>query len=207
MAAYELRARAVLFDMDGTLVDSTVFVERLWRNWGSRHGITLEEILALSHGRRTADTIRLVAPHLDALAETRAIEEEEAVSYEGVVALRGARLLLESLLPDEWAVVTSAPHALASQRIQYAGLPAPPFLVGADDVHAGKPDPEGYLKAASLLRVEPWDCVVVEDTPAGILAARAAGMRVLAVGTTFPQSELLGETWVPHYEDVRFLRE
>lgn len=207
MAEYELRARVILFDMDGTLVDSTALVERLWHNWGSRHGIALETILSVSHGRRTVDTVRLVAPHLDAVSETQAIEGEESHSSEGIVALRGARRLLEGLDTTEWAVVTSAPHALALQRMAFAGLPTPPVLVGADDVRAGKPDPEGYLKAASMLEVKPQHCVVVEDTPAGILAARSAGMRVLAVGTTFPQSELLGAPWVPHFEDVRFVRE
>lgn len=204
---YELKAQAVLFDMDGTLVDSTVLVEGLWRNWGARHGIALEDILAVSHGRRTIDTVRLMAPHVDAEAEVRRIEQQEAAANEGVRALEGARALLESLRPHEWAVVTSAPHALAEKRLEVAGLPLPRVLVGADDVHAGKPDPEGYLRAAALLGAAPGDCLVLEDTPAGILAARAAGMRVLAVGTTFPQTELLGAAWVPHYAEVRFLHE
>lgn len=204
---YELTGRAVLFDMDGTLVDSTALVERLWGAWGAQHGVALQEILAVSHGRRTVDTIALVAPHLDAAAETRAIEQDERVSHDGVIALRGARKLLEGLGPHEWAVVTSAPHAVAADRIRHAGLPVPGTLIGADDVRAGKPDPEGYLKAAHLLGVAPEDCVVVEDTPAGILAGRAAGMRVLAVGNTFPQAELLGADWVPHYAEVRFVRQ
>ena len=152
-----LQARALLFDMDGTLVDSTVCVERTWERWGRRHGIALGDILAVSHGRRTADTIRDVAP-----------------------------------------------RALASARLRFAGLPEPRVLVGAEDVRAGKPDPEGYLKAAALLSALPAACVVLEDTPAGILAARAAGMRVLAVGTTFPPADLLGAAWVPHFADVTF---
>jgi mannitol-1-/sugar-/sorbitol-6-phosphatase len=204
---YELTGRAVLFDMDGTLVDSTALVARLWGDWGAGHGIALDKILAVSHGRRTLDTIALIAPHLDAAAETRALEQQERVTHDGVVPLHGAAQLLASLRPDEWAVVTSAPHAIAVERIRHAGLPQPEHLIGADDVEAGKPDPEGYLLAATRLGVPPQDCVVVEDTPAGILAARAAGMRVLAVGNTFPQAELLGADWVPHYGEVRFRRQ
>lgn len=202
----ELVGRAILFDMDGTLVDSSACVEHLWGTWGQRHGIPLRDILAISHGRLSRDTIRDIAPHLDAEAEAAVLDAQAVTQGEGVVAIKGARELVATLHPHEWAVVTSAPRVLAEARLTFAGLPMPEVLVGMEDVSAGKPDPEGFLKAASLLRVPPSDCVVIEDTPAGVLAARAAGMAVLSVGTTFPESELLGARWVPDFTEVRFTR-
>jgi sugar-phosphatase len=203
---FEIRTRAILFDMDGTLVDSTACVEHSWRTWGERHGIALADILAISHGRLTRDTIRQIAPHLDAEAETVAMENAAMTHSDGVVALRGAAELVASLRPNEWAVVTSAPRPLAEARLRFAGLPVPTCLIGSGEVRAGKPDPDGYLQAAARLALSPADCTVIEDTPAGILAARAAGMAVLAIGTTFPESELLGATWVPDFTVVTFLR-
>jgi sugar-phosphatase len=202
----QIRSRAILFDMDGTLVDSTALVESMWGAWGERHGIALGDILAISHGRLTRDTIGEVAPHLDAEAETVALETEALTRSDGIVALRGARELLDTLEAKEWAVVTAAPRPLAEARLRFAGLPVPACLIGSESVRAGKPDPEGYLKAAAQLGVAPADCTVIEDTPAGIRAARAAGMPVLAIGTTFPQSELLGAQWVRDFTEVTFER-
>jgi sugar-phosphatase len=203
----EIRSRAILFDMDGTLVDSTPAVEQLWSAWGSRHGIALADILAVSHGRLTRDTIREIAPHLDAEAEAIALDNSALTVSDGISALRGAAELVASLQPHEWAVVTSAPRALAEARLRFAGLPIPACLIGNEDVRAGKPDPDGYLKAAARLGLDPASCTVIEDTPAGILAARAAGMEVIAIGTTFPESELLGAVWVPDFTGVTFHRD
>lgn len=200
----ELVGRAILFDMDGTLVDSSACVEYLWGEWGARHGIALADILAVSHGRLSRDTIKQVAPHLDAEGEAAALDASAVTRGEGIVALRGARELIATLEPHQWAVVTSAPRVLAEARLKFAGLPVPRVLIGMEDVRAGKPDPDGFLKAAALLGVDPQDCVVIEDTPAGIRAARSAGMSVLSVGTTFPESELLGARWVRDFTEVRF---
>jgi sugar-phosphatase len=161
---------AVLFDMDGTLVDSREIVERLWLQWAAEHGLSAAAILAVAHGRRTLETIQLVAPHL-ATAET---------------AVPGAAALLNALPPDRWAVVTSAGRKLAAARLAVVGLPLPRVLVGADDVARGKPSPEGYLRAAELFGVAPDRCLVLEDTPAGAQAGRAAGARVVGLRTTFP---------------------
>jgi sugar-phosphatase len=199
-----LSCKAILFDMDGTLVDSTACVEAIWERWARKHGIDLYHLLQISHGRRTVDTLKDVAPHLDVESEARALEQEELTAREGIAAVGGASQLLRRLKEHQWAVVTSASRALATVRLQCAGLPVPPFLISADDVSRGKPDPEGYLKAADCLGV-PYDrCVVVEDTPAGILAGRNAGMTVLALSTTFAPEHLLGALCAPDFKQVEF---
>ncbi len=199
-----LSCDAILFDMDGTLVDSTACVKAIWGPWAQRHGIELSFLLHHSHGRRTIDTINQVAPHLDAASEAEVLEAEEITLREGMVAVGGALQLLSRLKPHQWAVVTSAPRRLATARLGYAGLPAPPLLITAEDVLHGKPDPEGYLKAAQQLGVSPSRCVVVEDAPAGILAGRNAGMPVLGLTTTFAPEHLLGAICVQDFTEVEF---
>jgi sugar-phosphatase len=199
-----LSCEAILFDMDGTLVDSTACVEAIWERWARKHGIDVHSLLQTSHGRRTVDTIKDVAPHLNVESEVKALEAEEMTAREGIVAVGGAFQLLSRLKQHQWAVVTSASRALATLRLECAGLPVPPQLISASDVLRGKPDPEGYLKAADLLGVAYNRCVVVEDTPAGILAGRSAGMTVLALSTTFAPEHLLGALWAPDFKQVKF---
>jgi sugar-phosphatase len=182
----QIKCRAILFDLDGVLVDSTACVERHWRMWAKRHGLDAEYILANSHGRRSIDTIRAVAPELDAAAEATRLEQVEALDTVGVVAAPGAAELLAALQSVPWAVVTSGSHLMASTRLQFTGLPTPPVLITADDVVQGKPAPEGYLKAANHLGINPQDCVVIEDAPPGIEAGRAAQATVIGVATTYP---------------------
>lgn len=183
---------AVLFDLDGVLVDSTPSVERVWRGWADLHGLDVTGILAVAHGRRTAETISLVAPHLDAEAEAKRLEAKEIEEAANVLTIEGAAALLETLPPERWAVVTSGTRALAHARLRACGLPIPEAFVGAEDVRRGKPEPECYLRGAKLLGVGPDRCVVVEDAPSGIAAGRAAGAAVIAVTTTHPASELSG---------------
>jgi sugar-phosphatase len=199
-----LSCEAILFDMDGTLVDSKACVESIWERWALKHGIDVHSLLQTSHGRRTEDTIKDIAPHLDIEAEAKALQTEELAAREGIVAVGGSFQLLSRLKEDQWAVVTSASRALATVRLECAGLPVPSQLISGDDVHCGKPDPEGYLKAADRLGVPYNHCVVVEDTPAGILAGRSAGMTVLALGTTFAPKHLVGALWVPDFNHVEF---
>jgi sugar-phosphatase len=191
-----IRCDAILFDLDGVLVDSGAAVERAWERWAARHKLQLHHVLAEAHGRRTTDTIRVVAPWLDAEAESRALEEAETADTHGVVALPGAASLLELLPVGSWAVATSGTRSLAATRLMHAGLPLPKVLVAAEDVQYGKPDPQPYVNAAQALAVDPARCVVIEDAPAGIAAGIAAGAIVLALTTTFAASELHGASYL-----------
>lgn len=185
-----LEPAAVLSDLDGVLVDSAATIELTWRRFAEQHGLDAGHLLAESHGRRTIDLIRLVAPHLDAVAEAARIEREEIDEARHVRALPGARELVDSVPSGRFAIVTSGTRALALARLHGAGLPVPDVLVTAEDVKVGKPDPAGYLRAAALLGVDPAHCVVLEDAPAGVAAGRAAGMTVVAVLTTNAETAL-----------------
>lgn len=182
---------AVLFDLDGVLVDSTAYIERQWSDWAASKGLDPEPFLRVCHGRRAVETIRLAAPQLDAEAEVARFRDQP-VDNVALVPLPGARDLLDALAGAPWAIVTSGARRFALARLAAAGLPAAPILVSAEDVRRGKPSPEGYLRAAELLGVPPDDCLVFEDAPPGVAAARAAGTRVIGVATTHPP-EALGD--------------
>jgi mannitol-1-/sugar-/sorbitol-6-phosphatase len=179
-----LTCDALLFDLDGVLVDSTACIEHTWRRWAARHNLDADAIMRMAHGRRALETVRLAAPQLDAAAEVAVLIEHEARETAGVLEVPGAAALLQGLPPGRWAVVTSGVRAVAEHRLRHVGLPVPAVMVCADEVTHGKPHPEGYLAAAARLGVVPARCVVVEDAPAGLAAARAAHMRALAVATT-----------------------
>ena len=176
--------------MDGVLVNSGNAVERVWRKWAIAHNLDPAYVVEHAHGRRSAETLRVVAPELEASQENLKVEQMEIEDKEGVVAVPGAIELLSSLPQDRFTIVTSATPALAVARLQHVGIPVPDRFITADDVVNGKPSPEPYLKGAALLGLAPEDCLVFEDTPAGIQAAKAAGMRVIALQTTYPAEEL-----------------
>lgn len=186
----QLECDAILFDLDGVLIDSTTCITRHWRQWAHEHGLDLAAIMQVAHGIRTVETMRLVAPHLDAEQEAERFTASEVVDTEGVVQIEGASALLNLLPADMWAVVTSGSKELAVARMQRADLPLPSTLVTGDDIKQGKPAPEPYLMAAQRMGVEAARCLVVEDAPAGIEAARAAGMQVIAITTTHSWDEL-----------------
>jgi sugar-phosphatase len=171
----------LLFDSDGVLVDSDASVLHSWTRWAQRWDLDPAEVTAMVHGRRSADTVALlmaVEDRAPALAEIDRYEVEDAAT---VSALPGAAELLDALPADSWAVVTSGRRELAVARLRAAGLPVPSVLVCAEDVPAGKPDPAGYLRAAVELGLPTAECVVVEDSPAGVAAGVAAGATVLGV--------------------------
>jgi sugar-phosphatase len=189
-AIRSFRCRAILFDLDGVLVDSAECVEKTWREWARRHHLDPDRVIALAHGRRAIETVRLIAPELSADAELAELAASEATTAEGVYEITGARELLERLPASGWGVVTSGIRSVAEFRLRYTRLPLPTVMVCADEITRGKPDPEGYLTAAARLGRAAADCVVIEDTPAGIESAHAAGMRVVAITTTYPLERL-----------------
>ncbi len=200
----QLRCAAVLFDLDGVLVDSAECVERTWHRWALEHRLDPVQVIGVAHGRRTLETVKLVAPQLDAAEEVAALESGESTTTDGIYEMAGARELLHTLPPNTWAIVTSGTWAIASLRIRHTGLPMPRVLVCADEIQRGKPDPEGYLLAASRLERAPEECVVIEDTPAGLEAAHAAGMRAVGVCGTYSANALaIADLIVPRLNALR----
>ena len=199
----ECLADGILFDMDGTLVDSTAVVEAAWARFADRFGLRVADILAYSHGRLTIDTVRrfLPAGH-DVEAVVRDMQQWELVRTDGIVEVPGAAALLRALSGARVAVVTSAPRELALRRLAAAGIEVPAVVVAAEDVAAGKPDPSGYLQGARALGVSAERCIAFEDADAGLRAALASGARTVVVGA-FDSETARGLDRVPDFCDVR----
>ncbi|MFI0407108.1 HAD-IA family hydrolase [Actinomadura sp. 3N508] len=179
-----LPCAAVLFDVDGTLVDSTPLVERAAREWAAEYGIDPDEFLSDAHGRRTVDRVADFLPPEQVLEATARLDALESVRTDGITALPGAVDLLTNMNGLPYAFVTSMDRPQLKLRTEVAGVPVPQVVVTAEDVPTGKPDPTGYLKAARTLNVDPSACIVIEDAPAGVAAGLAAGATVLAVTTS-----------------------
>ena len=160
---------AILFDLDGVLVDSTGSVTRQWKRWAQEHSINPQKVVEIAHGVRSIEIVRQLAPHLDAEAEVARLEKREADDQDGVAVMPGAAGLIQAIPDGRWCVVTSGT---------------------ADDVSKGKPDPEPYLIGAKLLGMNPSECLVIEDAPAGIRAAHAGEMKAIAITSTYPASAL-----------------
>ena len=184
------RVSAVLFDLDGVLVESREATERVWLDWASRNGIDDAELRAAMHGVRSVEVVRALRPELDAVAESDAIERRQAEDVDGLRAIPGAAAALAALRDDRVAVVTSATRPLAAARTAAVGIGLPEVVVYAGDVARGKPDPEGYRTAAERLGVDPAEALVVEDSPPGIEAGRAAGAATVGVTSTHAAAEL-----------------
>jgi sugar-phosphatase len=182
--------RALLFDLDGTLIDSAASIQRLWRWWAARRGVALEALLDVMHGRPAVETIRLAAPHLVPEDEVEALETEEISDMHDVYVYPGALDLLARLDGAPWAIVTSGSTRVAEARLAHVHLPRPPVVVTADLIQTGKPSPEAYLLAARRLGIQPAEGIVIEDTPVGVQAGKAAGMRVIAIASTHPRGAL-----------------
>jgi len=194
----KVSCQAVLFDLDGVLIDSTPAVARVWHRWALEHGLDPEEVVRLAHGRPSQTTIRELLPNADLAAEDREVERREMEDIEGVVLLPGAQRLLDSLPLERWTIATSCTRPLAEVRLRAAGLPIPKKLITSSDVKNGKPHPEPYQKAAALLGFSPSHCIVVEDAPAGVRAGKAAGARVIGFPTTMAVDDLesAGADWI-----------
>lgn len=182
--------KAVLFDMDGVLVDSTRAVARVWRRWAEERGFDPEHVAHIAQGRPSITTIRELLPDSDHEAENRIVEQREIADIADTTACPGSTELLALLPSDRWALVTSSTRPLAEVRLRAAGLAKPKFILTGSDIVHGKPHPEPFLKAAAMVGQDPRDCLVIEDTPAGIRAGKAAGCRVLALRTTMSEAVL-----------------
>lgn len=200
----QFRCAGFLFDLDGVLVDSRAVVERVSRAWSLRHHLDPEEVIRVAHGRRSSDTVRSVAPHLDADREAAWIDAAELADVEGLTPVPGAGELLAVLPATSWTIVTSCGRALAKRRLTSVGLPMPANAVTGEDVTQGKPAPDGYRLGAKRLGCDPADCIVFEDAPAGIAAGRAAGARVIALTTMLAPSEVEGaDATIPDFTGLR----
>lgn len=194
---------AFLFDMDGTLLTSTIAAERVWGEWAQRHGLDVAAFLPTLHGKRAIDTIsQLNLPGVDAEKEAALVTQAEIDDVDGIAAITGAAAFLERLPADRWAIVTSAPETLARRRLAAAGVSLPRLIITADDVSNGKPDPEGYLLAAKRLGLATSECLVFEDVPAGIAAGEAAGADVMVITATHLHPVETGHAKITDYRDL-----
>lgn len=176
---------ALLFDMDGTVVNSIAAAERVWADWARRQDLDVTAFLPTIHGVRAIETIaRLALPGVDPMREADALLQAEVADIDGILPIAGAAAFLASLPAERWAIVTSAPRELALLRIAAAGIPLPAILVAAEDVSRGKPAPDCFRLAAERLGVDARDCLVFEDAPAGITAAEAAGAAIVVISAT-----------------------
>jgi len=194
----QIECAALLFDLDGVLINSTPAVERVWRLWAIEHVFNPIDVVTRAHGRPSLTTVREFLPNADHEAENREVERREIADLEGVTPLPGSLDLLASLPPDRWTIVTSCTRALAEVRVRAAGLPLPAKMITSNDISHGKPHPEPYLKGAAALGFPPTECVVVEDVPAGVCSGKDAGAKVIAFKTTVKESALreAGADWI-----------
>jgi mannitol-1-/sugar-/sorbitol-6-phosphatase len=194
---------AVLFDLDGTLIDSTSAVERIWQRWGTQYGLR-PGCWTFHHGVPARQMLARLVPAGEVEAQFEVLERLEVSDLDGLAVLPGAAEALAALPAGRAAIATSGTAPLAKARIDRTGLAAPAVVVTASDTPIGKPHPAPYLLAAERLGVDPARCLVVEDAPAGLTAARAAGCATLAVATTHRAADLDADAVVPDLSAVRF---
>ncbi len=204
----EFRCRVLLFDLDGTLIDSLPAVDRAWGKWCERHGLDPNEVIPKIHGRRSIDSIRMLRPDLDAETEDAWLRQMESSDTEGVTALPGTTDFIASLGDAPFAYVTSGTSDVAGARLRAVGLPVPDTSVYGEDILNGKPAPDPFLEGARRLGIPPHDCLVFEDTVAGIRGAKAAGMRVVGITTWKTKEELAeADAIAPDFRSISFRRE
>ncbi len=199
-----ISCQAILFDLDGTLIDSWRCVEYAWQTWCREHSIEYDDLLHKFNGTRAIDIIRTLKPELDYEKEANKVDLLELSNPHYLTAIIGAIDLLSLMPPNRWGIVTSGTHHVSSHKLKHAQITVPDTFITAEKVTQSKPHPQGYLLAASLLGIEPKDCLVFEDAPKGIEAARAAGMKVIALKSTFPNDALSqAETCIDNYKSLR----
>ena len=202
------RCRALLFDLDGTLIDSLPAVDRAGGAWATKHGFDTEWVLGQIHGRRSIDSIRDLRPDLDAEAEDAWLRGMESTDTEGVTALPGAAAFVTGLGDARFAYVTSGTSDVATARLRAVGYPVPEASVYGEDIQNGKPAPDPYLEGARRLGVDPADCLVFEDTPAGVASAKAAGMRCVGIATWKKPEDLFdADAVIRDFRAVSLVRE
>jgi len=207
MSSSSIHCKAILFDLDGTLIDSAARIKRLWQTWGERRGIEPESIFQVMHGRRAGEIIQMFTPHLNVQNEVRDVESDEVSDMHDVQSYVGALELLTSLSTEQWAIVTSGSRQVTEARLRHVKLPIPSVFITGENVKVGKPAPDGYLLAAERLHVQPMECVVIEDSPAGVKAGKAAGMHVIAVMSTHTRGQLQeADGIIQQLADLRFSR-
>ena len=175
---------AVIFDLDGVLIDSDAAIEQRWRQWAEEHDIPFEDVEAVYHGRPMVEVIEEVAPDLDPETEIDRMRDVMTAAPDYIRAFDGVKEMLDGLPPERWAIATSARRRTATNRLDHVGLPTPNVFITADDVTRGKPAPDAYELAAERLQVDPSDCIVFEDAASGVEAARRASTRVVGVATS-----------------------
>lgn len=189
-----IHCQAVIFDLDGVLIDSTELIEQQWREFANHTGLDPEYVIDVAHGRRTEDVLKTLFPETDSADLAMTLEEKEGIQTDGLKIFPGVKSLLELLPSERWAVATSGARATAMTRLNFGDLPIPTTLITAERVKKGKPDPEVFLKAAEGLGANPTDCMVIEDAPAGIQAALNAGMKAVGVETSHSRKDLANAT-------------
>jgi mannitol-1-/sugar-/sorbitol-6-phosphatase len=196
--------KAILFDMDGVLISSIGSVVRCWRRWAEIYNVPGAENYDVPHGTRAIDIVKMLRPDIDPQEGLKVIEDMEIEDVAEMKVLPGVRVLLQSLPPERWAIVTSATRRLLLGRLNAAELPVPTRVITGDMVERGKPDPEPYIRGAELLGLRPEECIVIEDAPSGVGAGIAAKCRVLAVLGTHSAVQLHKADWiVASLEDLK----
>lgn len=173
--------KGLLFDLDGTLVNSLPAVDRAWRTWATEFGLDPDYVAPRIHGKRAVDSILILAPHLDQLEAFKRLEYLEATDTDGVVPMPGAVPFLNGLTDVPWGIVTSGSSPIAVPRLKAGGISAPSVFVTAEQISHGKPHPQPFLEGATRLGIEPEFIVAFEDTLAGVRSAHAAGMKVIGL--------------------------
>lgn len=200
----QLTARGLLFDLDGTIIDSSAVFDAAWTQWAHANGIAPEAILAIHHGRRIPDTIAAVTPPgFDLARGEQEVLALASTTLDGLRLLPGIDTLLHALPAGRWGIVTSSYRELVTRWFAHFGLPQPRVLVTSRDVTRGKPHPEGFIKAAAALGVAPQDCIIFEDAPAGIAAAEASGGTVIVMASMLKGEALAGRNWLADYRGIR----